>query len=94
MRCAYVGIASRFGLETLHAEERHTIKFLQRRVERMRDRQAVCFWAILAPAFAEQVMLELEFGNRVQAMLLLQSVAEEIGRILPDAVEPVFAKLE
>ena len=94
MRCAYVGIASRFGLETLHAEERHTTKFLQRRVERMRDRQAVCFWAILAPAFAEQVMLELELGNRVQAMLLLQSVAEEIGRILPDAVEPVFAKLE
>lgn len=94
MRCAYVGIASRFGLETLHAEERHTTKFLLRHVHRLRDRQAACFWAILAPELADQVRLELEFGNRVQAMLLLQSVAEEMGRILPDADETAVAKLE
>ena len=94
MRCAYVGIASRFGLESLHAEESHTTKFLLLRARRMQRQQAMCFWAVLAPEFASQIQLEIEYGNRLQAMILLQSVAHEMGRILPEFESPSIAKLE
>ncbi len=94
MRCAYVGIVSRYGLESLHAEERHTTAFLLRRVERNRERGAVCFWAVMSPEIAEQIRLELACDNRAEALLLLQSLAYELGRMLPEPVDPVADIIE
>ena len=86
MRRSYIGIASRFGLESLWPEHPHLAAFLLRRVARHRDPRAVCFWAVMAPELAEQIWLELAEGNRSDALILLQSLACEIGRILPEDV--------
>ena len=94
MRCAYVGIVSRYGLESLHAEERHTATFLLRRAAWQREKTAVCFWAVMSPEIAAQIQRELACDRRAEAFLLLESLAYELGRILPDSVDPVAAYLE
>lgn len=94
MRRAYVGIASRNGLESLHSEEQHTAAFLLRRVARQPERNAVCFWAVMSPEIAAQIRDELACDRRDEALLLLQSLAYELGRILPDSVDPVAVYLE
>jgi hypothetical protein len=94
MRCAYVGIASRNGLESLHAEEPHTARFLLRRAARQREKNAVCFWSVMSPEAAAEIQDELACDRRAEAFLLLQSLAYELGRILPDSVDPVAAHLE
>ena len=94
MRCAYVGIVSRYGLESLHAEEWHTTAFLLRRAERMQPRGAVCFWTVMEPEIAEQIRTELAWGNRAHAILLLQTLAYEVGRVLPEESDTVAVILE
>lgn len=84
MRRAYLGIASRFGLESLWPERPHIATFLLRRVARHRDPTATCFWAVMAPEFAERIVFELGEGNQTEALILLQSLASEMGRILPE----------
>ena len=91
MRCSYLGIASRFGLESLWPEHPDTAAFLLRRAARHRDPRAVCFWTVMAREFADQINLELADGNRVEALILLQSLAWDIGRILPDQTEKALA---
>jgi hypothetical protein len=94
MRRSYVGIASRLGLESLWPEHPHTAAFLLRRLARHRDVQAVCFWAVMAPEFAEQIWLELAAGNRQEALILLQSLATYVGRLLPEENPPVIARVD
>ena len=91
---AYVGIASRHGLESLHREESHTAAFLLRRAARRRTHGVICFWAVIAPELAEQVQHTLSAGYRADAWLLLESLAFELGRILPESVDPVAATVE
>lgn len=94
MRCAYVGIVNRYGLESLYAEERHTTVFLLRRTERMQARGAVCFWSVMDADIAQQIRAELECDNRMEALLLLQTLAYEVGRIFPEATDTVSVILE
>ena len=94
MRCAYVGIVSRYGLESFYAEERNTTVFLLRRAERMQARGAVCFLSVMDAEIAQQIRAELEFDNRTEALLLLQILAYEVGGILPEANDTVSVILE
>ncbi len=89
MRNAYVGIANSGNLECLHAEDTHTIKFLRRRIERRRQLGDVCFWAVLDVRFATVITMELSSGNHAQAFTLLQALADEVGRVLPEVVDPL-----
>ena len=80
---SYVGIANRQGLQSLWPEYEHTAEFLCRWAARQADPRTVCFWAILDATLADQISLELDYGNRGDACILLQSFAADIGRIVP-----------
>ena len=67
---------------------------LLRRAARQREKTAVCFWAVMSPEIAAQIQRELACDRRAEAFLLLESLAYELGRILPDSVDPVAAHLE
>ena len=47
---------------------------------------------MIAPELAEQILLELAEGNRMDALVLLQSLSYELGRILPGDVELATAE--
>ena len=51
-------------------------------------------WAVMAPEFAEQIWLELAAGNRHEALILLQSLATYIGRLLPEESPQVIARVD
>ena len=82
---SYVGIVSHLGLEQLWPEQEHTLRFLLRRVQRIKSRPASCVWAVLDPAFAEQVMILIQLGRPWDALLLLQAVAFDLGPAYPEA---------
>ena len=58
------------------------------------EKNAVCFWSVMSPEIAAEIQRELSCDRRAEAFLLLQSLAYELGRILPDSVDPVAAHLE
>ncbi len=73
MRKAYLGIAEPAGLHVLVPETAHAAGFLVRRAERLR---AVCFWAVIDDAFYVALCLELERGERLNALRLLQLLSQ------------------
>ncbi len=83
MRRAFVGIAQQDGLITLLPERRGVTQFVWRRAQRM---QAVCFWAVIDQSLAAAILDELEDGASHNALILLQTLAVELG--------PVFASNE
>ncbi len=87
MRNSYVGIIGQHGLESLYEENEHTVAFLQRRIERRQRIGDVCFWTVLDSRFAAVINMELANDCHAQALILLQTLADEIGRILPDSPE-------
>ncbi len=84
MRNSYVGIIGKHGLESLHIEDCDTVAFLLRRIQRRKCFDDVCFWAILNVRFAAVIQMEIESDNHPQALVLLQTLADEVGRILPE----------
>jgi len=84
MNGSYVGIVSRLGLEGIWVEERHAVPFLLKRVARIRDRQACCFWAVMDCALANRVAEQIYLGNGYDAALLLNSVAVDLGLVFPE----------
>jgi len=89
MRNSYVGIISKQGLESLHEEDPDTVTFLHRRIEQRRLCDDVVFWAVLDVRFAAVIQMEIESGNHPQALVLLQTLADEVGRILPELSDSV-----
>lgn len=87
---SFVGIVSRLGLEGLWSEEEHAMLFLLRRARRIQDRQAACIWVVIDVALARRVMEQLHLGNRYDALVLLQTVAVDLGLVFPERKEPVF----
>lgn len=79
MRRAFVGIAQQDGLLTLLPERRDVTSFLWRRAQRMR---AVCFWAVIDQSLAATILDELEDGASHNALILLQTLAVELGPVL------------
>lgn len=78
MKRAFVGIAQRNGLVTLLPERPEVVPFLWRRAERM---QAVCFWAVIDQSLAEAITAELDAGASHNALILLQTLAVELGPV-------------
>ncbi len=64
-------------------ENRHVIRFLGRRAALNRHRKAVCYWAVIHDEFARQVAIELHDGCRADAVILLCTLAKDIGPIYP-----------
>lgn len=80
---AYVGIADRFGLESILPENPHVVRFLNRRAARNGHRKAVCYWAVIHDEFARQITIELLDGCRADALILLRTLATDLGPICP-----------
>jgi hypothetical protein len=87
---SYVGIVSRLGLEQLWLEHRHTLQFVLRRVERIKTRPACAIWAVLDPVLEEQIAIQIQFGSPLDALLLLQTVALDLGCIHAESHETIF----
>lgn len=87
MRNSYVGIIGQHGLESLHVENEHTVAFLQRRIERRQRPDDICFWTVLDTRFAAVIEMEIANDGHAQALILLQTLADEIGRILPESLD-------
>ena len=83
MRRAFVGVASQNELVTLLPEQGDVVTFLCRRAERA---DGVCFWAVVDSAIAATIVAELEEGDSRNALILLQTLAVELG--------PIFAPNE
>lgn len=87
---SFVGIVDRFGLESMLPENPHVARFLCRRATLNRHRKAVCYWAVIQEEFAQQITIELQAGCHADALILLQSLATEMGPIYPpDTVNEV-----
>lgn len=80
MRKSYIGILNQAGLDTLLPEENHIDRFLLRRA--MRE-NAVCFWAVIDDSEYVTIQQELAFGQKQNAVRLLQILAIDSGAILP-----------
>ena len=80
MRRAFVGIAKQDGLLTLLPERRDVTQYLWRRAEQMK---AVCFWAVIDQSVAATILAELEAGASDNALILLQTLAVELGPLFP-----------
>ena len=80
MRRAFVGIAQQNELLTLLPERPETTPFLRRRAERMK---AVCFWAVIDQSIAATIVDELDAGASHNALILLQTLAVELGPVVP-----------
>ncbi len=87
---SYVGIVTHLGLEKLWLEGEHTLQFVLRRAQRIKTRPACGIWAVLDRAFEEQIAIQIHLGNRLDALLLLQTVAVDLGRIYAEHHESVF----
>lgn len=80
MKRAFVGIAQQDGLLTLLPERSDVTQFVWRRAQRM---QAVCFWAVIDQSLAATIVDELEAGASRNALMLLQTLAVELGPVVP-----------
>lgn len=90
MRNSYVGIATPCGLELFEPENRHVHRFLVRRAYRSKYTQAVCFWAVMDDAVARTVWSLMHAGRRLDALLIVQTLAIESGSLCPEvSKEPV-----
>ena len=87
---SYVGIVSHLGLEHLWLERQHTLRFVLRHVERIKTRPVCGIWAVLDRDFEELIALQIYLGNRRDALLLLQTVAVDLGRVYADPHEAIF----
>lgn len=79
----YVGTATRHGLQSFFPENDHTLRFLMRRAYCSHP-NAVCFWAVVQDSIASIIEHLLNCGQHEEALLLLQSVAAELGTVCPD----------
>ena len=80
MKRAFVGTAQQDGLLTLFPERRDVTQFLWRQAQRM---NAVCFWAVIDQTIAASILAELEGGETHSALILLQTLAAELGAVVP-----------
>ncbi len=80
MKRAFIGIAQQEGLLTLIPERSDVTQFVWRRAQRM---SAVCFWAIIDQSIAATILDELEAGAGHNALILLQTLAAELGPVVP-----------
>ena len=78
---------------TLLPERRDVTQFVWRRAQRM---QAVCFWAVIDPSIADTILAELEAGASHNALILLQTLAIELGPVFPveDSTEMLACRAE
>ncbi len=90
MKQSFVGIHDHIGLQYLHPEHPHTVKFLLRRIERNASRNAQCSWAVLNPDIAACIRRELADGNHQQALLLVRVLSHDGGPILPEIDTDTF----
>lgn len=87
---SYVGIVSQLGLECLWLEREHTLRFVLRQVERIKTRPACCIWAVIDRNLKEQIALQIHLGNRRDALLLLHTLAMDMGCVYADQRETIF----
>lgn len=80
MKRAFIGIAQQDGLLTLIPERSDVAPFVWRRAQRM---NAVCFWAVIDQSIAATILDELEAGSGHNALILLQTLAAELGPVVP-----------
>lgn len=80
MKRAFIGIAQQDGLLTLIPERPDVTQFVWRRAQRM---NAVCFWAVIDQSLAATILNELEAGAGHNALILLQTLAAELGPVVP-----------
>jgi len=88
MKASYVGIATPKGLELLEPENDHVIRFLLRRAYGSKLTLAVCFWAVMDDVIADVVRNLMSSGRRLDALLIVQTLATETGSFCPENAEP------
>lgn len=79
---SYVGIATRNGLERLCPDHPEVARFLSIQAGRLRRQRAVLVWAVMPEAAADEIMDELQFGEKLAALRLLQSTSRECGQLV------------
>ena len=79
----YLGIITSRGLESLVAETQHAMPFLLRRAYRRQPYKAICFWAVLFPLTAAHIHDLIASGQFLQALILLNVEAQDLGTIPP-----------
>lgn len=83
MSNAFVGIISSRGLESMVPETEHALPFLIRRAYRQQPPEAVCYWAVMDEAVAEEVHRQLRGQCHEDAFLVLRTLAECFGTVPP-----------
>lgn len=87
MLIACVGAASSQGLAVLQPERDDTLSLVHQWIQ---DRpRRVGFWVVLGDTDARSVRALLLDGARMEAMLLLDRCAKDLGQILPGDLRPI-----
>ena len=85
---SYIGLVTRRGLEALHEENDHVVRFLNRRVCRQRHLGGLC-WAVMDDDASEYVQVQIALGEMHAALCSLEIHAEYCGSLSPDLSDPV-----
>jgi hypothetical protein len=80
---AYVGIASKHGLNAFRLERPDTLDWVRQSARGRTWPPRVAFWAVLSDREAFRISWLLDRGERREALRHLGQAAREIGRILP-----------
>ena len=86
---AFIGIVTRRGLEALHEENDHIVRFLNRRVCRTRRIEGL-LWAVMDDDAAEFVGVLLALGELRAALGSLEAYAVHYGAMFPDSADRAY----
>ncbi len=88
---SYLGIATRYGLETLLPEHQQAFLRLRNQACLRHSTEPLCFWAVLPEDAAQVVQRELRAGKPLAALATLDQHAQQLGPLLPfDEPDRIF----
>ena len=80
---AYVGIASKHGLNVFYSEREDTLEWVRLMAGKRVNPKRISFWAVVPDDEACRIAILLYGGQRNEALQLLDRSATDMGQILP-----------
>lgn len=80
---AYVGIASKHGLNVFYSEREDTLEWVRSMAGKRVIPKRISFWAVVPDDEARRIAILLHRGQKNEALRLLDRAATDMGQILP-----------
>ena len=80
---AYVGIASKHGLNVFFSEREDTLEWVRSMAGKRVNPKRISFWAVVPDDEACRIAILLHRGQKNEALRLLDRAATDMGQIFP-----------